>query len=60
MLPITTSWDDSVADRTAKLIHKYLGSIAGEKRHQHPTGDRPFHSLLLSLGGMMRGRQEKL
>jgi hypothetical protein len=32
MLPITTSGDDSVADRTAKLIHKYLRSLAGEKR----------------------------
>jgi hypothetical protein len=53
MLPITTSGDDSVADRTAKLIHKYLGSLAEEKRCRHPIGDRPFRPLVLSLGGIM-------
>jgi hypothetical protein len=42
-----------MADRTAKLIHKYLGSIAGERRFRHPPGDGPFRSLVLSLGGMM-------
>jgi hypothetical protein len=49
MLPMATSGDDSVAERTAKLIHKILGSLAGEKRRRHPPEDRPFRPLVLSI-----------
>jgi hypothetical protein len=42
-----------VADRTAKLIHKCLGSIAGEKQRRHPLGDRPFRPIVFSFGGLM-------
>jgi hypothetical protein len=53
MLAMATCGDDSVADRTAKLIHKYLGSITGEKRGRHPPGDRPFGPMGFSLAIMM-------
>jgi hypothetical protein len=59
MLPSVTSEDDSVADRTAKLIHKHLGSIAGEKRCRHLPGNPPFRPTVFSLGGGMMERDTR-
>jgi hypothetical protein len=53
MLPFVTTEDDSVAERTAKLIQKPLNSVAREKRRRHPSSDRPFRPFVLSLGGTM-------
>jgi hypothetical protein len=42
-----------MAERTAKLVEKHLGTIAREKRRRHPSSDRPFRPFVLSIGGMM-------
>jgi hypothetical protein len=35
-LPLAASEDDSAAERTAKLVEKYLNAVAREKRSRHP------------------------
>jgi hypothetical protein len=52
-LPLVATEDDSIAERTAKLVEKHLNAVAGEKRGRHPPSDRPFRPFFLSLGGMM-------
>jgi hypothetical protein len=42
-----------MAERKAKLVEKHLGMIAMEKRPRHSPSDRPFRTLVLSLGGVM-------
>jgi hypothetical protein len=34
-----------MAERTAKLVEKHLGTIAREKRRRHPSSDRPFQTV---------------
>jgi hypothetical protein len=52
-LPLATTEDDSMAERTAKLVDKHLNAVAREKRRRHPPSDRPFRPFVLSLGGIM-------
>jgi hypothetical protein len=53
MLPLAATEGDSMAERTAKLVEKHLNAVAWEKRRWHPSSDRAFRLLVLSLGGMM-------
>jgi hypothetical protein len=52
-LPLAATADDSVAERTTKLVQKHLKAVAREKRSRHPPSGRPFRPFVLSLGGTM-------
>ncbi|RSH83679.1 hypothetical protein EHS25_005583 [Saitozyma podzolica] len=52
-LPLFTTEDNSAAERTTKLVQKYLNTVAREKRRRHPPSDQPFRRFVISLGGMM-------
>jgi hypothetical protein len=44
--------DQSVAQRTAKLVGNSVSAVTRETRHRHPPSDVPFKPLVLSLGGV--------
>ncbi|RSH95865.1 hypothetical protein EHS25_000958 [Saitozyma podzolica] len=51
-LHLEATEDSSMVERTAKVVEKHLNAVAREKRRRHPSSDRPFRPLVLSIGGM--------
>jgi hypothetical protein len=54
-----TSLPEQVSN-PARMVNKYLDSVADHKVRHRPISNLPFHPIVLSLGGMMNGSTTKV